>query len=214
MKRLCDRGHSVLLRGLSDLGEYETVQEVRASEYVSLRAELKNEGHNFRVESVGSMTGTVSLQDLTMFASSYPMLRNEPIGYVCELLEDQHYFISEHKQQLSEAAFHLPTVAEQPMDIRVSFDTRPDVERPVDIRMSNDTRPDAIQSLDIRVSFDTQPDAGRPVDIRASFDTQPDAGQPVDIRVSFDTRPDAKQPMDIRVSFDTRPDAKSPAGLK
>ena len=32
LKQLCDQGNSVLLRGLSESGEYETVQDVRAEE--------------------------------------------------------------------------------------------------------------------------------------------------------------------------------------
>ena len=92
LKQLCDQGNSVLLRGLSESNEYETVKDVKAADYIPVGAELKIDGHDFRVDTVNFQSRTVSLQDLTMFASGYPLFRNEPIAYVRELLEEQNYF--------------------------------------------------------------------------------------------------------------------------
>ncbi|MBQ8964280.1 MAG: hypothetical protein IJ089_10890, partial [Clostridia bacterium] len=145
LKQLCNQGNSVLLRGLSESGEYETVQDVKVEEYVPIGATLKIEGHDFQVDSVSQMTATVSLKDMTMFASGYPLFRNEPIGYVHDLLDEQDYFLSEHWRQLS---------AE-----RVSNDTQ-DASEPT---VSSDTQ----DWFDLAVSTDTPTDE----DGRVSTDT-------------------------------------------
>ncbi len=133
LKQLCDQGNSVLLRGLSESGEYETVQDVRAEEYVPIGATLKIEGHDFQVDSVNRMTATVSLRDMTMFASGYPLFRNEPIEYVHDLLDEQDYFFSEHWRQLS--AERVSNDTQDASEPTVSSDTPIDE----DGRVSTDT---------------------------------------------------------------------------
>ena len=52
-------------------------------------ARLTMDGREFRVDSVNFTTGRVSLQDVEMFASGYPLFRNEPIALVRDLLAQQ-----------------------------------------------------------------------------------------------------------------------------
>ena len=52
-------------------------------------ARLALDGREFRVDSVNLATGRVSLQDVEMFASGYPLFRSEPIALVRSLLEAQ-----------------------------------------------------------------------------------------------------------------------------
>ena len=86
---LWSKGHSVLLMGLDEQGRYEVVKERTAAEYAPISAQFKLDGHEFRVDSVDFVSGRATLQDLTMFASGYPLFRSEPLDLVHELIAEQ-----------------------------------------------------------------------------------------------------------------------------
>lgn len=86
---LWSKGHSVLLMGLDEQGRYGMIKERTAAEYAPVGAQFTLDGHEFRVDSVDFMSGRATLQDLTMFASVYPLFRSEPLDLVHELIAEQ-----------------------------------------------------------------------------------------------------------------------------
>ena len=89
MHSIWKKGQSILLADINDRGEYEILAEHEGKDYVPIGAELMLDGHKFRVDSVNHDNERVSLQDLTMFESGYPLFRSEPIDWVHEQLEEQ-----------------------------------------------------------------------------------------------------------------------------
>ena len=89
MMALWRKGHSVLIRGLNDQGEYETVKERIGAAYAPIGAQFTLQGCVFRVDSVDFHSGRASLQDMTMLAAGHPLFRNEDLELVHELIAEQ-----------------------------------------------------------------------------------------------------------------------------
>jgi len=91
LKHLLEHGQSVVLAqpesGQGIDAPYEIIKERDTAEYIPLGMILNIEGHQMRIDSVDFQNGTVYLSNADLQGSP-PILREEPIPYIRQLVED------------------------------------------------------------------------------------------------------------------------------
>ena len=88
-KMLWGAGHDVLLLGLNDSGEYETIAERLASDYIPIGTRMTIEGRQFEVESVDFSFQQVSLRDVTFEnGTGFPIFRKESVDFVRSYIDE------------------------------------------------------------------------------------------------------------------------------
>ncbi len=88
-KSLWGAGHDVLLIGPNDSGDYETVTERLARDYIPIGTRLTIDGRQFEVESVSFDADRVSLRDVTFEnGTGFPISRIEPVSFVRSYMDE------------------------------------------------------------------------------------------------------------------------------
>ena len=97
---LWSSGKSIYLAGLNKDGSHHEVKYLRGEDFLPLNAEIKIDDRDYRIDTVDFVSGTVSLQDMTMAREArYPVFRNESIYYVRSYYEEQYPNLLETQRQ-------------------------------------------------------------------------------------------------------------------
>lgn len=88
-KILWGAGHDVLLLGPDDSGEYETIVERLANDYILIGTRMTIEGRQFEVESVDFPFQQVSLRDVTFEnGTGFSIFRKESVDFVRSYIDE------------------------------------------------------------------------------------------------------------------------------
>ena len=100
-KLLWAAGNNVYLAGLNENETHHQTKYLREDDYLPIGTIVQLDGRDFRVDHVNFMFKSVSLQDMALTQSGFPIFRNEHLSDIRELYEEQLY--EEQQTEISDA---------------------------------------------------------------------------------------------------------------